>query len=970
MGSLVIVGEGHAAHGLAAPRDEAEPPLFRVLGPFEVCVDGRALQLGGPRIRTLIALLTSNAGRVMRIGTIADALWGMDAPPDAARTVRTYVSRLRRSLSPVATAAGELIVTHRVGYTLRLAPGALDAAQFEHLVAIGRDALAASQHADAVTRLNSALALWRGDAYEEFADVPLLSAEAARLDALRLAAIEDRIDAELAIGSSLTLVDELTALTQRYPGHGRLWGQLMIALYRAGRQADSLAVFSHARHVFAERFGLDPSPGLLEIHQQVLNNDLRLGGEQKPPINAGSTDLLAHQRVRNDLPGDIADFAGRKAELVRLPTERTGVPEVTPTAVVIEAIDGMAGVGKTTLAVHAAHRLAAHYRDAQLFIDLHGHTPGQPPMTPMAALDLLLRALGVPSGKIPDDPNARAALWRAELAERSALVVLDNAADVAQIRPLLPGTARSLVLITSRRRLVGLESVNVVTLDVLPEPDAVALFTGIVGNVRADDPGSVRGVVEQCGYLPLAIRLAAARLRARPAWTVRYLAERLRQACWPVADLEFGDRSVAATFALSYEHLDPAAQRIFRLLGLHPGVDFDASATAALAAVAVAEAERLLESLVDDHLLHQPTAGRYRFHDLLRRHAHTTALAEEAEPARSEALHRVVDFYLHTAYRGSRLLDQHHSPIDLDPPAPGCVPHPLHDAAAALTWFDTEHPNLLAAQHTATTHTWHHTAWLLAWSLTTFHHRQGHLHDQLAVWRTTVDSAAHLPDPTASIRAHRQLGYAYADLNRHEDAIRHLHHALTLAEHHRCSTEQALTHRALSWTCERRGDLKQALDHDTRALAVFRAQNQPVWEAVTLNEVGWDLARLGDYDTARAHCQAALTLHQQHRNHHGEAVTLDSLGYIAHHTGHHHLAIRYYHQALPMLRDLGHTYMAADALDRLGHPHYALGHHDHARTVWQEAVRLYRKQGRDDDSARVQRHLHDLDQHDGNGSQD
>jgi DNA-binding SARP family transcriptional activator len=635
------------------PDDGTASPPFRVLGPFEVCVEDRRLELGGPRIRTLLALLTANAGRVMQVGALVDALWGTDAPPDAAQTVRTYVSRLRRSLS----SAGQLIVTRQVGYTLRLASGALDAASFERLVATGRDALTASRHADAVARLTSALQLWRGDAYAEFADVPLLRSEAGRLDAMRLAATEDRIDAELATGASSALLDELTALTERHPGHDRLWGQLMVALYRAGRQVDAVEVFGHARAVLVGRFGLDPSAQLTEIHRRLLNNDTRLLGV---PAAVTGAPLPA----RNDLPGDIARFTGRTAELSRL----LAAPAGPPAAAVVPAIDGMAGMGKTTLAVHAAHLLAGHYRDAQLFVELHGHTPGRPPTSPMAALDTLLRALGVPSERIPGDPDARAALWRAELATRSVLVVLDDAVDLAQIRPLLPGTARTLVLVTSRRRLVGLDSALGVSLDGLPEADAAALFTGLLGDDRAADTGAVHDVVDRCGYLPLAIRLAAARLRARPSWTVRYLAERLRGLGWPLAELEADDRGVAAAIAPSYHHLDPPARRMFRLLGLHPGPDFDAPAAAALAAVAVPEAERLLENLVDDHLLRQLAAGRYRFHALMRRHAHTAALAEEPESERRAALRRVVEFSRHPAHRGARLPDER-TPISLGPAA-------------------------------------------------------------------------------------------------------------------------------------------------------------------------------------------------------------------------------------------------------------------------------------------------------------
>jgi DNA-binding SARP family transcriptional activator len=617
--------------------DGPSAPPFRVLGPFEVSAGERRLDVGGPRLRTLLALLIANAGRVTRVSTMVDALWGTDEPPEAAQTARTYVSRLRRSLAP----AGQLIVTHSTGYVLRLAAEALDAARFERLVAAGREALAASRPAAATAELAAALELWRGDAYSEFADVPLLRAEAVRLDAMRLAATADRIDAELATGAGVALVDELMALTVRHPGDERLWGQLMIALYRAGRHAEAVAAFSRARAVLVGRFGLDPSPQLTEIHRQLLHND---AGLLAAPVTVTA--------ARNDLPCDLGDFTGRMAELARL-------TDAAP-AVAVRAIDGMTGVGKTALAVRAAHRLAARYPDAQLFIDLHGHTPGRSPTSSMTALGRLLRALDVPNSRIPADPDARAALWRAEAAMRSMLVVLDNAADVAQVRPLMPGAGHSLTLITSRRRLVGLDVDDCVSLDVLTTSDAVSLFGG-------DDREAARDVVEQCGHLPLAIRLAAARLRSRPSWTVRQLADRLKRDGWPLAEFEAADRGVAA--AMSCHHLDPLAQRMFRLLGCYPGPDFDAPAAAALADVEVTEAERLLEKLVDDHLLREDAAGRYRFHPLTRRHAHAAALAEEADP--DAALRRLMDFH-----RDYRLPDQQ-PPISV---------HTNHSRVPTVAW--------------------------------------------------------------------------------------------------------------------------------------------------------------------------------------------------------------------------------------------------------------------------------------------
>jgi DNA-binding SARP family transcriptional activator/tetratricopeptide (TPR) repeat protein len=922
-------------------------PEFRVLGPFEVRVHGRPLDVGGPRIRTLLALLIANAGRVTGVTTMADALWDVDATPGTDRTVRTYMSRVRRSLAPAAAALGaaDLIETRAAGYALRLSPAFVDAGEFERLVTAGRTASAAADPVTAAALLSQALTLWRGDAYEDFSGTAALRAETRRLHAVRLGALEDRVDAELATGAGEALIDELTVLSEQHPGHERLWGQLMTALYRAGRQADALDAFTRARAALVDRFGLDPSPRLTEVHRRVLDNDPRLfpagTGPARPSAGVAHRDPAG--AVRNDLPGDIADFTGRESELARLLAARAGVTHHAPTAVVIEAIDGMAGIGKTTLAIHAAHRLAEHYPDGRLFLDLHGHTSGQPPVAPPAALDTLLRALGVPADRIPHDPDARAALWRAELAGRSALIVLDNAADAAQVRPLLPGSAGTLVLITSRRRLVDLEPTHILSLDVLPEAAAIALFTGIVGDDRpTTEAGHVRDVVELCGHLPLAIRIAAARLRTRPAWTVAHLADRLRQAARPLAEFSAGDRSVAAAFALSYRQLDPARQRMFRLLGLNPGPDIDVPAAAALAAVTRGEAERLLESLVDDHLLQQPVAGRFRFHDLVRQHARSTASAEEPETARRAALRRLVGFHLHTGHRGSRLLDQQHPPIDVGEPPAGCTPAPLPDDAAAMTWFDVNHECVLAARQAAEDAGWDTCVWQLAWTLDNFHYRRGHLQDNITSWLAGLAAAERLHDLAVQARAHRRLGLVYGPFGKPAEALHHLNRSLTLAREIGDTLGQAGVHfvLALHWTHEK--DDEQALEHATSALEQYRALGDPKWEARALSLIGACQSQLGRHEEARRHAEAGLALCRERDDVYGEADALDSLAAIAHETGHHDNALGRSRQALALWRHLDNTYRQAGTLASMGDAHRALEHHDQAREAWQQAIDLYR----------------------------
>ncbi|MBB5957358.1 tetratricopeptide (TPR) repeat protein, partial [Saccharothrix tamanrassetensis] len=418
--------------------------------------------------------------------------------------------------------------------------------------------------------------------------------------------------------------------------------------------------------------------------------------------------------------------------------------------------------------------------------------------------------------------------------------------------------------------------------------------------------------------------------------------------------------SLPTVLSWSLRRLTDQQRTVFALLGIAPGPDTDLPATASLTGLPRTQARKVLRALEDHCLLDRRRHGRYAMHDLVRAYATTLAHNHLSEPVREAALARVVDFHLHTAHTADRLLNPHRPPIRLDPPTHGSRPHRLEDLPSALAWLDVHHPHLLAAQHTAADHHRHQAVWHLAWTLTVFHRRRGHLHDELAVWSAAADAADHLCDLTARTHAHRNLGQAHAALRRHEQAVEHLHRALALAEEHQDPTQQAHIHHILAWAWEQREDYRRALAHARHALALLRPLDQAVWEGHALNAVGWYCARLGDHDTAREHCQAALVLHRRHQDPEGEAATLDSLGYIDHHTGRDHQAVHHHRQALTLYRTLGDTTGCADTLDRLGHPYAALDQHDRARAVWQEALELYLEQGRDADARRVQRQLVDL----------
>ena len=678
--------------------------------------------------RVLLASLLVDANRVVPVEVLVTRLWDMAPPRGARNTVQNYVMRLRGAVSD--TAEPVVIETRPEGYLIEVADDAVDLHRFRALVRSAETV--AADHPEQASKLaGEALELWRGP---PLLDVPSEVLHRDLVPALmerRLAAVELGIAVDLRLRRPRDLIGELRELTAAHPLRERLWGQLILALYQAGRQAEALECYHGVAGLLAEELGVDPGPQLRELHQAVLTNDpdlsppaaaQQLGGREIAelpaigPLAAGlpagvggaaaGSATAGSAAGRNDLPGDLPDLTGREDDLRTLLAALPADQEAP--AVVVVAIDGMAGVGKTTFAVHAAHQLCERYPDAQLFLDLHGHTAEQEPTSPVAALEVLLHALGVSDDQIPDSLEERTGLWRAELAGRRALVVLDDAATAAQVRPLVPGGAGCLVLITSRRRLTDLDTAHTHTLDVLSPVAARALFSRIVGADRASaqpaaaeagdvDAAAVPEVVRLCGYLPLAIRVAASRLRDRPAWRVVHLVSRLRDEQRRLAELAAGDRSVAAEFALSYQHLTGAQQRLFRLLGLVPGDSFDAPLAAVLVCSQVPAAEQLLEELVDVHLLQQPSPGRYRFQGLLRDHAFRRALQAESEAERQAARRRLFDFYLHTASAATR----HCFPAAVQPPLrqPAVAVRPLAfaDKHQAAAWLEAEAGNLRAA---------------------------------------------------------------------------------------------------------------------------------------------------------------------------------------------------------------------------------------------------------------------------------
>ncbi|MGW5479131.1 AfsR/SARP family transcriptional regulator [Streptomyces sp. NPDC004008] len=615
--------------------EESVTLRFGVLGPVRAWRGGELLATGSPQQRALLAALLLREGRTATASELIDALWGDEPPPRALAAVRTYASRLRKVLS-----AG-VLVSESGGYAVHLPDArSLDLAAAQELAAGAEKAKNSGDLCQARQILNEALAMWDG---EPLANIPGPYAETqrTRLEEWRLQLLESRLDMDLEQGCHAEAVSELTALTAAHPLRERLRELLMLALYRSGRQAEALAVYADTRRLLADELGVDPRPGLKELQQRILRADPGLAEPSAPAPEPAAIPVRPAQ-----LPATVPDFTGRSAFVAEL-------GEVLASAdgrvMAVSAVAGIGGVGKTTLAVHVAHQARSAFPDGQLYVDLQGAGPRA--AEPETVLGSFLRALGTADSAIPDSLEERAALYRSVLDGRRVLVLLDNARDAAQVRPLLPGTEGCAALITSRVRMVDLPGAHPVDLDVMSPDEALSLFTKIVGQERVtSEREAALDVVAACGFLPLAIRIAASRLAARRTWTVSVLAAKLADERRRLDELQAGDLAVKATFELGYGQLEPAQARAFRLLGLADGPDISLAAAAAVLDLSLEEAEDLLEPLVDTSLLESAAPGRYRYHDLVRLYARACAERDEQPPSeRDAAMSRLLDFYLATA---------------------------------------------------------------------------------------------------------------------------------------------------------------------------------------------------------------------------------------------------------------------------------------------------------------------------------
>ncbi|MGZ2356870.1 tetratricopeptide repeat protein [Streptomyces sp. 372A] len=917
---------------------------FRILGPLEIFDGNHWRGISAAKPRALLAALLVRRGTPVPTDRLATELWGEREPRAAANLIQQYVLRLRRELGDPHA---RLIVTRSPGYQV-VPDGAddLDATAFARLGETGRAALAAGEAEQAAALLAEALALWRGPALADVPAGPVVEAEAARLDEQRLDVLHARVEADLACGRHTELVPELRQSVRAHPLREGLWEQLMLALYRSGRQAEALEAYREVHRLLADELSVEPSAPLRELQLRMLRGDPGLAtpapGPRQPkgPARLGRAPAPPRQ-----LPAAVRGFAGRRAELRML----DGAPgdAATGTGPVVRAITGTAGAGKTALALHWAHRAAPDYPDGQLYVNLRGFDSAAGPVPPGEAIRGFLEALSVPPERIPDPLEARAALLRSETADRRLLFVLDNATDAAQVRPLLPGGAGCAVVVTGRGRLAGLavtDGALLVSLDVLPRDEAHELLVARLGSDRvAAEPEAVAGLIELCARLPLALAVTAARAVGRPGFALSAVAAELRDTRGRLDALDAGEgvSSVRTVFSWSYLRLDAGPAKVFRLLGLYPGRDVAAPAVAALARLSVRQAAAALTALARVHLIDEHHPGRYSFHDLLRTYAAELAATEESEASRTEALHRLFDHFLHTAHAAGRRLAPIRAELPLSPPVPGSVPRHPDGYEQAMEWFETEHAALLAVTEAAGPAGFDDHAWQLPLVMGDFLHLSGRWHDWAATQRTAITAARRQEDRAGTARCHCESGRAAIRLGRYEEARDELSRALELQRELNDPAAQAHTLRALGWSYEQQGDYRATLRCVEQVLELERAAGNRAGWGGALNNIGWCHTHLGDHEKALACCEEALRLHREEGSPLGEAYTWQTLGVIRRAMGQYDEALDCFRRCQEGFHRLGNRYGEAVALRGLGEVMRAVGDRAGAREAWRSSLALF-----------------------------
>lgn len=895
---------------------------FRLLGPVEIIRDEERLGPSTAQQRAVLAMLLLDLGRVVSTGRLVAALWASEPPASARNSLRVHIARLRKFL---AADPAVRLVTVGEGWRLECGRERIDLYRFRDLADRARSGPAE----EAGALLRDALSLWRGPALADATGHWLTVAVAGGLEDERLAAVEERIDADLRLGAS-DVIPELSVLAAEHPLRERPARLLMSALHRSGRTAEGLEVFQRTRRRLVEDLGIEPSAALEGEHRRLLRGP----DAAQAPARGGTT-------LPRQLPGDPAVFAGRAGQVARLHelldrSEGDSGP-------LVATIAGIPGSGKTTLAVHWAHTVRRRFPDGQLYLNLRGFEASGEAVDPADAVLRFLDALGVPPDRAPADADARSTLYRSLLAEKRMLIVLDNARDEAQVRPLLPGSPGCCAVVTSRAQLSGLvasHGAHVLTLDVFDPAESRDLLAGRLGAARVRaEPEAARRIIERCAGLALSLTMVAARAAVQPRFPLSVLADEIESEV-PLDAFSSPDAAVdlRAVFSWSYRQLSPDAARLFRLLGLHWGPDFTAAAAAALAGVPVGTVAPAIRELCRMRLVAEHAPGRFDLHDLLAAYAAELTAALDEPAVRAEAMRRMLDHYLHTARAAADVMAPHRTLVRPAAPAAGANPAVPADNDQATAWFDAERLVLVNAVGGAYGHGFEVHTWQLAHYLSTYLRRKGLGEDWLAVQRLAVAAADRSGDASASGVALYGLASAQIRSDHAEEAEAHLLRALEHFESVGDLDWQAAVYSMLCLTGEAVDDYAAALGYAMQSLDRYRRAGFRPGQARALNNIGHCRSRLGAFDSALRACLAALAMARELGDPVAEANTLDSLGFIHSGLGDHRRAIDCYQRSFDSLHLRGEQYLAAVTLHRLGDAHLALGDLDAALKVWKRSL--------------------------------
>jgi DNA-binding SARP family transcriptional activator len=872
----------------------SEPLRFTLLGPVRVWRGERELSLGPPQRKAVLATLLLRADQVVTASELVDAVWGDSAPASVHGVVQTHVSMLRSVLEPERPRRGQASVLRSVGsgYSLAVGSAGYDLREFEKTLELARQHREEGSAREAVEWYAKALAMWRG---EPLSAIPGPGAviERARLNEIVLGVQEERLELMVALGRHTAAVTELAALTSAHPVRERLRALHMKALSRSGRRADALQVYTDTRRVMVDELGIEPGSELRDLHQRLLAVD-----EPRPQPSAQQAHVPppAQQPSRRpivpfmdeplpapvspaQLPADVADFTGRTALVKRLTAMLT--PRTHRTAPPRALVAGIGGVGKTALAVHAAHQVRQHYPDGQLYVDLRGAGPDA--ADPLNVLSAFLRAFGVPPNATPADLDERAAMYRSVLAARKVLVVLDDAADATQIQHLLPGSASCGVLVTSRRRLPEMQWDEQAELEGMSRDEALTLFSRTIGAERAGkEPAAVAEVVDACGRLPLALRITAAKLVDRPQWTVRSMADKLARERGRLSELRVGSLEVEATFHLGYGQLDATSARAFRLMSLPEGPGLSLPAAAALVGEPEDSAEPVVERLVDLNMVTSPAPERYAYHDLLRLFARQRALQTDSRQDRIDAMVRLGDHYLGTAATAGWLIQAPAQPRErfCVKPYPGGVDLP--DLRSAFAWFEDQQPALLASARQFLTDPDLPSDYVvdLITFLELYLANGTHFGEIGQIGELAVRDAERTGDLRVEAWGRRKVGEAHLRRFQLPEAQDQLTRAIAAAEKAGDAGALATAMDLLGSVEFRLGNGERSLAHLEQALAVAHDAGDVVREAYVLGTIGRTKSEIGDFESAMAACERSRELHEQLGNETGLARTLFMMGLV------------------------------------------------------------------------------------------